>query len=107
MAKLKKEPEKVIDVTNEVISFETFQKFGTYEVNNMIRNAPVCFNGIVRIKKSKITIEPIEESDEVYAERVQQLWDECDTHHHHRILENLAQRYGVELQGSAGSKRKK
>lgn len=93
--------------TNPVISFETFRKVGSYEQNNLKRDNPACFNGDVNIVKYKITIEPIEEPVEVYAGRLQQLWDECDNFRHLGPLKNAANQIGYELQGNLGSARKK
>ncbi len=95
------------DTQNNIISFETFKEIGNYEINNMKQNEPTCFNGHVSVSKCKITIEPVEESKEVYAERLQKLWDECDNHHHVHPISNLAKSYGIELKGSYGSKRPK
>lgn len=35
---------------------------------------PSCFNGGVRVRKIKITIEEVKESDEVINERLEKLW---------------------------------
>ncbi len=93
--------------SNENISFETFMPMGAYEEGSLRKNDPSCFNGMVRIKKYKITCELIEEPKEVYAERLQKLWDESDNHHNHFPLQSRAQKLGIELKGSFGSKAKK
>ena len=58
-----------------MICFETFKEFGDYEISKMEQNEPSCFNGFVRVKKFRVTIEPIEEPKEVYAERLAKLWN--------------------------------
>ena len=93
-------------LTNEVITFETFRKIGSYEQHSLQSNEPSCFNGCVNIRKYKVTIEPIEEPNEVLAERLQKLWDECDNHHNRLPLKNIAKEVGYELKGNAGSMRK-
>ena len=105
MAKKSKNIEVIPETTT--ISFETFSEIGTYEINNLTRENPTCFNGMVRIKKYKITIELIEESKDVYAKRLQKLWDESDNHHDSQPIESTAHKFGIQLQGSRGSKRKK
>lgn len=87
------------------IEFQTFKEFGTYYLREMTDKEPSCFNSTVRVQQFKVTIEPIEESKEVYQERLQKLWDECDNHHHWLPLESKAKELGVELKGRAGSKR--
>lgn len=94
-------------LADSIISFETFRKVGTYEQSNLLSKEASCFNGNVSIRKYKITIEPIEESNEILAERLQKLWDECDNHHHWTPLKNVAKQIGYELQGNFGSARKK
>lgn len=90
-----------------IISFETFRRIGSYEQSNLLSKEPSCFNGNVNIRKYKITIEPVEESNEILAERLQKLWDECDNHHHWTPLENASKQIGYELKGYSGNARKK
>lgn len=89
------------------ISFETFRKIGLYDINNIKKEKPSCFNSIVEFKKYKVTIEEVEESNDVLAERLQKLWDDCDNYHHWQSLKNAAESIGYKLNGSAGSKRSK
>ncbi len=51
------------------IEFETFRDISSYEVGNLKRDKPSSIN-FLSYKKFKITIEPIEESNEVYIERL-------------------------------------
>lgn len=111
MTKVSKKHKKPADakplLADSIISFDTFRKIGLYEQHNLQSKEPSCFNGNVSIRKYKVTIEPIEESNEVLAERLQKLWDECDNHHHWTPLKNAALQIGYELKGNAGSLRKK
>lgn len=86
---------------------ETFKELRGYWLNDLIKENPSCFNGMVDVEKYRVTIEKIEEPKEVYQERLQKLWDECDNHHHWNPLKATAKRLGVEIKGSAGSKRKR
>ena len=88
------------------MSIETFRHVGDYELSNLCKSEPSCFNSYVGVEKFRITIEKIEESTEVYAARLQKLWDECDNHHDWMPLKNKAKQLGITLTGSAGSKRK-
>ena len=94
-------------LADSIISFETFRKIGSYEQSNLQSKDARCFNGVVSIRKYKVTIEPIEEPKEILAERLQKLWDECDNWHHWRPLKTAAMQIGYELKGDAGSMRKK
>ncbi len=94
-------------LADSIISFDTFRKIGLFEQHNLQIKEPSCFNGNVNIRKYKITIEPIEEPNEVLAERLQKLWGECDNHHHWAPLKSAALQIGYELKGNAGSLWKK
>jgi len=102
-----KKNKKETDVTSSIISFETFRQIGNYEQSNLIQKEPSAFNGWIRVRKYKVTVEPIEEPNEVITERLQKLWDECDNSHHRQPLKAVAKQLGYELQGDSGSKRKK
>lgn len=91
-----------------LIEFDTFMRPGAWLVAQMKKDEPCAFNGIVEVQKYRVTIETVDESVQVIHERLQKLWDECDNYHHHwEPLKQAAARYGYELQGQQGSKRKK
>ena len=98
---------KPVDIYPKVI--ETFKQVGNYWLDNLKFNAdkPDCFNGIVSIKRYRVTVELIEEPIGVYQERLQKLWDESDNHHHWQPLKISAKEIGYELKGNLGNKRKK
>lgn len=84
---------------------ETFRKLTGYYINQLEKPEPSCFNGDVNVERYRVTIEKIVESKDIYKERLQKLWEECDNHHHWTPLQGKAKKLGVELTGSAGSKR--
>jgi hypothetical protein len=86
---------------------ETFKELKGYWLSDLKKDNPSCFNGMVDVEKYRVTIEKIKEPKEVYQERLQKLWDECDNHHHWNPLKATADRLGVKLTGSAGNKRKR
>lgn len=92
---------------SKIIEFETFTPISSYGINNLTTLEPTCFNGVVKIHKFKITIEPIDEPKDVLCERLQDLWDKCDNYHHWTPIKNMAKKIGYELKGEVGSKRKK
>ena len=89
---------------------ETFRDYGHYELSNIAESAwrePSCYNGRVCVRRFRVTVEVIDEPAEVIGSRLQKLWDECDNHHHVEPLIYAAEKYGVELVGQYGSKRKR
>jgi hypothetical protein len=89
------------------IEFETFRSVGSYEISNLTKKHPSSINGNVEIHKYRVTIEVIEEPNEVLCERLQYLWDNCDNYHHWTPLHMTAKTLGYTLKGSAGNKLKK
>ncbi len=85
------------------VSFETFREIGSYWIHSLTENNPSCFNGNVSVRKYRVTIELVEEPNEVIAERIQLLWDKCDNLHHWTHLRIAAQKIGYELKGSPGN----
>jgi len=81
----------------KILIFETFRKIRDYEIGNLRQENPSSFNGSVSVKRYRVTIEEIEEPDDVIRERIQKLWDECKNHHHWGPLQAVAKRYGLEL----------
>lgn len=89
------------------IQFETFRALGTYEQIQMTQKEPSSFNGWIRIRKYRVTVEPIDEPKDVLQERLQALWDNCDNHHHCSPIRAEAKKLGYELKGNAGNKLKR
>jgi hypothetical protein len=88
-------------------TFETFREIGPYTKSNLIQPEPGAFNGNVRVRKYKVTVELVAESLEVIHARIQKLWSECENHHHWDPIQEEAKKYGLELQGNAGDRRRK
>lgn len=93
---------KKIKKEEKTFIYETFNKPTLPDYN---RTTPACFNGLVWIKKYRVTIEEIEEPKEVLSKRLQALWDKCDSHHNWSALRQAAVSLGYELEGKPGSKR--
>ena len=91
----------------KVTKVETFRKPEGSLLRNLISETPNCFNSRVDVEKYEITVVKIEEPKEVYRQRLQKLWEECDNHHHMMPLIRKAHGLGFKLIGMAGSKRKK
>jgi hypothetical protein len=71
-------------------------------LRDTVQNEPTAFNGEVRVKKYRITVEEISEPIEIIQERLQQLWDDCDNFHHWTPLKRAAEVIGYTLTGPAG-----
>ena len=79
------------------MEFETFRKIGEYEKRNMLSKEASCFNGIVNVRKYKVTIEVVDEPVEDIQARIQYMWDNIDNHHHREPLRREAAKYGLTL----------
>lgn len=86
--------------------FETYRELAGYWQTQLEQEHPSVFNGWVRVRRYRVTVEEVPEPLEVLRSRLQTLWDECDNHHHWTPLKKAAAEIGCELIGSAGSKRK-
>jgi hypothetical protein len=87
----------------EKIEFETFRKVGAYEIGGLTKKEPSCFNSQLRIEKYKVTIEKIEEPIEVLQNRLQEIWGNCDNHHHWDVITEKAKELNYTLVGHAGN----
>jgi len=85
---------------------ETFHRVGDWDLNRLTENGHSIFNGVVSLRRYRITVEEIVEPKEVLTARLQDLWDRSDNHHEWGPLKCTAHGLGYELKGSAGSKRK-
>lgn len=81
-------------------TFETFRKLGSFEIDRMTEKEPSCFNRIVAIRKYRVTIEEVQESDEVLIARLRKLWAETKNHHSWDVLQAEAKRLGIILKHS-------
>ena len=79
------------------MSIETFREPGLYSLTQLKQDEPSAFNGVVSVKRYRVTVEEIPESDEVIVARIRKLWAECKNHHHWDPLQRAADRYGVKL----------
>lgn len=71
----------------------------------MTQKEPSCFNGVVRVKKYRITIEEIDEPIEVVTTRLEKLWVESDNHHDYKPLQKVAKELNYEFVNKYGSKK--
>ena len=101
MAK-KKQPYQAPEIP-KVRSFETFREINQWQENELTQREPSCVNSL-RVKKYRITVEEIDEPDEVICQRLQELWDNTTNWHHSDMLRTAAEKYGYELVGSMGNK---
>lgn len=86
--------------------YETYNRIDPWLIDHLVSTKPTCFNGDIRIKRYRITIEEIQEPNVILGQRLQKLWEECDNWHHHDNLITTAKEIGWVLQGDRGQKRK-
>jgi len=72
-----------------------------------IQPQPSAFNGAVRFRRYRVTVELIEETQVQLHARLQKLWEECDNHHMVPPLRAEAKKLGIELKGDYGRKKKR
>ena len=77
--------------------FETFRPVDNYAQLHLLQEEPSVFNGMVRVKKYKITIEEIDDADGVIIDRIIKLKSESTNHHDWTPLREAAAEYGVKL----------
>jgi len=94
----KKQPQRASGTVEPLVrhTFETFRDIGPYELGNLQQKKPSCFNGVVCVRKYRVTVELVDEPVEVLRERVQALWDSCNNHHHWEPLQWIANTLGME-----------
>jgi hypothetical protein len=103
----RKKKEAPLEPKPTKVEIETFREPDSHWLGQLRQDKPSCLNGDVRIRRYRIVAELIDEPVEVVAARLQELWDECDNHHHWDPLRAAARRIGYQLVGNAGSLRKK
>lgn len=64
-------------------------------IERRARTEPCCFNGSVYYKRWKVTVEEIEEPQEVIHARLQKLWDENHNIYHYKPLRDAAAKHGL------------
>ena len=77
--------------------FETYNEISEYTKINLISNEPTCFNGMVRVRRYKVSVELIDEDEDIIRARIQKLWDECSNTHNWDGLKSEAKKYGLKL----------
>lgn len=91
----------------EPIEFETFIPPDSWALRELRQHEPSCFNGIVRVRKYRVTVTPIEESTDVLRERLEKMWVKSDNSHHYQPLMDAAKSLGISLDNHKfGSQRK-
>lgn len=78
-------------------TIETFLYPDNFMLRQLEHPIPSCFNGMVNVRKYRVTAELIDEPDEIIRERIQKLWDECKNIHHREPLRKEAKKYGLDL----------
>jgi hypothetical protein len=78
-------------------TIETFRKIGPYELHSLKRDYPSCFNGIVDVRRTRVTVEVIDEPEDVIYQRILNLWRSTKNHHEYAPLQRAAKDIGREL----------
>jgi hypothetical protein len=68
---------------------------GSVEHGN--NQSPSAFNGTVRFRRYRVSVDEIDEPDQVLIDRLRKLWAECDNHHNLSPIQQAAAQFGIEL----------
>lgn len=76
---------------------ETYRAMGAYELGQLEQREPSAWNGEIRIRRYRITVELIDEPIEVLRERLRRLW-RTEERNHHRVdpMRAMAKRLGMD-----------
>mgnify|MGYP006370780029 FL=1 len=86
--------------------FTTFMPVDNYSASQMTQDAPSSFNGMVRVRRYRVTVELVDEPIETIRARIVDLWERNDNHHQWDAIRTEAARYGLDLTPYArGSKK--
>lgn len=66
-------------------------------LTDAVHREPSCFNGMVSVRKYRVTAELINEPIEVIRLRLIKLWRECDNSHHTHPIYSAGKEYGLDL----------
>lgn len=87
-------------------SVETYRDVRGYWLNDIaLLSKPSCFNGMVNVRRFKVTVELIDEPKEVIAERLEALWRSSDNCHDRDPLKAAAEGIGYDFTGKFGEGR--
>lgn len=86
------------------IEIETFRTMDNYTLGQYREAEPSCWNRVVSVRKYRLIIEPVDEPDEVIAERLVKLWRNSTNHHDMMPLSVEAKRIGLKLETSEWGK---
>ena len=81
--------------------FITYHKFGEWEVAQLQRTEPSAFNGIVCVRKYRVTVQEIVESEDTIRQRIQELCWNCDNSDEHAALQREARVCGMDVSSTA------
>lgn len=102
MATRKKKPAPAPAPAPEIPRVVVHEGFGTrspnYVVGNVYLASKPSFCNSLRLHRIRVTVEVIEEPNEVLAERLRELWETTPYNHHHTdTMRAEARKLGIEL----------
>lgn len=75
---------------------ETFRPPG-WTIDRLRDDQPSAFNGEVRVRRYRITVELIDEPEQVIKDRLVALWRQTNNHHQREPIRAMAASYGLDL----------
>ena len=83
----------------------TYKHIEQYDLRNLQEEAPYVRNHSIGYRKYAITIELIDEPNDVLCERLEHLWVSSTNHHDSDVLRSEAKKLGYKFKGEFGSKK--
>lgn len=98
---------KRTDPDREVVEVFGFPRYFVQGLRTSRSREPSCFNGEVAFERYRVTVERIEEPDEVLVARLVDLWETSDNIHDAPPLQKAAKWLGASLTTGRGSRRER
>jgi len=81
--------------------FETFLEIGPWQVSQLTRTTPSAMNHHVMVRRYRVTVEEIDEPDEIIRDRIRELCWDCVNHNEWGALQAMAREYGMDSSAAA------
>lgn len=112
MATRKKKPAPAPAPAPEIPRVLVQEGFGPrypgYVIGSVYLNKEPGFANELRLHRIRVTVEVIEESDEVLAQRLREIWETTPYNHHHTdSMRSVARRLGIDLDNDTRASRVK
>jgi hypothetical protein len=82
-------------------TFQTFFPVGTHNIRDWTQSKPSSFNALIRVKKYRVTIEEVQEPEDVIIDRLVELYKNADSYRERAAIEDYAEACGFNIDWKA------